>query len=179
MQEQCDLIAYLIETLDVVRNTYPDCGIVLLGDLNNLDISELLNCHNISQVVTVPTRGSATLDLVTRNIHPFYNTPTVLAPIATSDHKIVKWDLKTSVCTNLSAQVCKRQHRCFPQSAHEAFGRWVTSQVLYADGQNLSLEDHVNSFTSNISLAMNNVFPFKAVKLHASDKPWMTAYLKP
>ena len=40
MQEQLDLAAYLIKTLDVVRNTHPDCGIVLLGDFNNLDISE-------------------------------------------------------------------------------------------------------------------------------------------
>ena len=149
-----------------------------MPSFNNLDISELLNCHNLSQVVTVSTRGSTTLDLVITNIHPFYNTPTVLAPIATSDHKIVKWDPKTSVCTNLSAQVCKRQYRCFPQSAHEAFGRWVTSQVWYADGQNLSLEERVNSFTSNISLAMNNFFPLKTVKLHPSDKPWMTAHLK-
>ena len=178
MQEQCDLIAYLIETLDVVRNTYPDCGIGLLGDFNNLDISELLNCHNLSQVVTVTIRGSATLDLVITNIHPFFNTPTVLAPIATSDHKIVKWDPITSVYTNLSAQVRKRLYRCFPQSAHKAFGRWVTSQVWYADGQNLSLEERFNSFTSNISLALSNFFPLKTVKLHPSDKPWMTAHLK-
>ena len=76
IQEQRDLVAYLVETLDVVRNTYPECGIVLLGDFNNLDISDLLSCHDLSQVVTTPTRGSAILDLVISNIHSFYDIPT-------------------------------------------------------------------------------------------------------
>jgi hypothetical protein len=81
MQEQRDLVAYLVETLDLVRNTYPECGIVLLGDFNNLDISDLLSCHDLSQVVTTPTRGSAILDLVITNIHSFYDIPTTIAPL--------------------------------------------------------------------------------------------------
>ena len=81
IQEQRDLVAYLVETLDLVRNTYPECGIVLLGDFNNLDISDLLSCHDLSQVVTTPTRGSAILDLVISNIHSFYDIPTTIAPL--------------------------------------------------------------------------------------------------
>ena len=77
--------------------------------------------HNLPQVLTIPTRGSATLDLVITNSRSFYNPPTGVAPTATSDHKIVIWDPKTSICTNLLAQV-RKHHRCFPQSAHQAFG---------------------------------------------------------
>jgi hypothetical protein len=46
-QEQRDLVNYLIESLDEARNQLPDCGIVLLGDFNNLNISDLLISHNL------------------------------------------------------------------------------------------------------------------------------------
>ena len=50
-QEQRDTINYLIEFLDHARNKFPDCGIVLLGDFNNLNISDLLSSHNLSQIL--------------------------------------------------------------------------------------------------------------------------------
>ena len=91
IQAQHDRVAYLVETLDLVRNTYPECGIVLLGVFNNLDISDLLSCHDLSQVVTTPTRGSAILDLVITYIHSFCDIPPTIAPLGTSNDKIVKW----------------------------------------------------------------------------------------
>ena len=39
-QEQRDLVNYLIESLDEALNQLPDCSIVLLGDFNNLNISD-------------------------------------------------------------------------------------------------------------------------------------------
>jgi hypothetical protein len=130
IQEQRDLVAYLVETLDLVQNTYMylECGIVLLGDFNNLDISDVLSCHDFSQVVTTPIRGSAILDLVITNIHSFYDIPTIIVPLGTSDHKIVKWYPRISAHVNIPTTARKRQYRCFPQSAREAFGRWVTRQ---------------------------------------------------
>lgn len=178
IQEQRDLVAYLVETLDLVRNTYPECGIVLLGDFNNLDISDLLGCHDLSQVVTTPTRGSAILDLVITNIHSFYDIPSITAPLGTSDHKIVQWCPRISAHVNIPTTARKRHYRCFPQSAREAFGRWVTHQDWHVDGQNLTIEELVSAFTSNISAAMDKFFPKKIIKLHPSDKPWMTASLK-
>jgi hypothetical protein len=41
-------------------------------------------------VVTTPTRGSAILDLVITNIHSFYDIPTTIVPLGTSDHERVK-----------------------------------------------------------------------------------------
>ena len=41
------------------RNKFPDCGIVLVGDFNNLDISDLLTGHDLNQIICEPTRGSA------------------------------------------------------------------------------------------------------------------------
>lgn len=90
-QDQRNLTCYLIETLDTTRNKFPDCGISLLGDFNNLDLSELLSSHNLSQVVNEPTRNSANLDLIITNMQSYYNKPIILAPIGTSDHNAVVW----------------------------------------------------------------------------------------
>ena len=64
MENQHELKRYLIECLDCTRNKYPDCGIIILGDFNNLNIFDLLNGHNLRQIVNSPTRGPAALDLI-------------------------------------------------------------------------------------------------------------------
>ncbi len=91
-QEQRDLVNYLIESLDEARNQPADCSVVLLGDFNNLNISDLLTSHNLNQIISEPTRGSAILDLVITNMQQFYKkTPSILAPVGTSDHNLVNW----------------------------------------------------------------------------------------
>jgi hypothetical protein len=49
-----DLVNYLIESLDHTRNKFPECGIALLGDFNNLNISDLLTSHKLSQIICEP-----------------------------------------------------------------------------------------------------------------------------
>ena len=121
-QDQRDTINYLIETLDHARNKFPDCGIVLVGDFNNLDIPDLLTGHDLNQIICEPTRGSAILDLVITNLQKFYKKPLILAPVGTSDHSVITW------CPDDSSfrprgKVIKRQRRFFPQSQLAAFGR--------------------------------------------------------
>ena len=41
VQEQRDLCQYLIRSIDLFLNQYPDCGIVVLVDFNNLNIADL------------------------------------------------------------------------------------------------------------------------------------------
>lgn len=78
--KQRDFVQYLIETTDGVRDVFPDCRLVILGDYNNLDVSDLLNQHNLDQVVKDSTRGSAILDLIVINMQPWYDEPTITAP---------------------------------------------------------------------------------------------------
>ena len=70
-QEQRDLVNYLIESLDEARNQLSNCSIVLLGDFNNLNISDLLTSRNLNQIISEPTRGCAILDLSSRTCTNF------------------------------------------------------------------------------------------------------------
>lgn len=176
--DQLNLICYLTENLDIIRNESPDCGLVLLGDFNHLDISDILNSHNLFQAVNEPTRNSAILDLIITNMQTYYNKPAILAPIGTSDHNVVKWlPCCNNICTTRLNNKC--QLRRFPRSERDAFGRWLTSQDWSADDSNLaSVEDLSMSFTSKISQAIDDFFPLRSIKLHHSDKQWMTASIK-
>ena len=68
---------------------HPDCGIDL-GDFNGLNIGDLLVHQNLKQIVQTPTCGEHVLDLIVTNFNELFNEPTVIAPLGTSDHSIVK-----------------------------------------------------------------------------------------
>ncbi|XP_068707713.1 uncharacterized protein [Montipora foliosa] len=80
---------YLINTTDRLRNEHPDHGLVLLGDFNDFDCSNLVSHHILKQVVQQPTRDSAILDFIVTNMHNLYGSPTIHAPLGSSDHNIV------------------------------------------------------------------------------------------
>ena len=77
VQEGSDLIEYIIDSLDQVCSAFPDCGIVITGDFNMLNVADLLSSHNLKQVVREPTRGNNILDLIITNMSHFYSTLTV------------------------------------------------------------------------------------------------------
>ena len=64
MEDQHELKCYLIECLDCTCNKYPDCVIIILGDFNILNILDLLNVHNLCQIVNSTTYGHATFHLI-------------------------------------------------------------------------------------------------------------------
>ena len=75
--------------MDSIRGQYPDCGIVVLGDFNNLDISYFCNQQRLIQVIDKPTRGDSILDLIVTNLSQFYSSPQCKAPLGSSDHSTV------------------------------------------------------------------------------------------
>ena len=129
-QEQRDLVSLIIETLDLVRSTHPDCGIVILGDFNGLDFSDVLSHHDLKQVVRTSTRGINVLDLIVTNLAGLYNIPVVTAPLGTSDHSSVEWSSLTStIGSSVNRGATKCRVRRFPQSACDTFGRWCSAHV--------------------------------------------------
>ena len=57
VQEQKDLSDYIVRMysifiyIDSICNRYPDCGLVILGDFNKLDISNITSDLDLRQVV--------------------------------------------------------------------------------------------------------------------------------
>ena len=141
--DQKELSEYIVRTTDSVRNQHPDCGVVILGDFNCLDITDITSDHDLKQLVDSPTRGDNILDLIISNVHAFYCKPLIIAPLGRSDHNIVSWPPKVIHSTPVSP-VAKRRVHTYPRSSLDAFGRWISSHNWFSG---LSLRLQTNSRT--------------------------------
>ena len=107
-----------------------------------------------------------------------YSSPTIHAPLGSSDHNIVFWQ-PTVIRQPSRIKSPKRLVRHYPCSGIDAFGRWVTTCDWFADcSLGLSVDDLASSFTTQLTDAINRIFPVKTIKVHATEKPWITPELK-
>ena len=90
------MIDYLISSLTTIEGRYPDCGILLSGDFNRLNISRRQTQFKLKQLVRVPTRGNQTLDIILTNMPHVYKKDLVytLLPFGLSDHLVVSLESK-------------------------------------------------------------------------------------
>ena len=80
---------HLFRSLALTEACYPNCGLLVTGDFNRLHIDGLLNHFRLKQIVIVPTRKKATLDLILTNMHEYYSPPQAYPPFGLSDHNVV------------------------------------------------------------------------------------------
>ena len=80
---------HLFRSLALTETRYPNCGLLVTGDFNRLNIDGLLNHFRLKQIVKVPTRKKATLDLILTNMHEYYSPPQAYPPFGLSDHNVV------------------------------------------------------------------------------------------
>ena len=80
---------HLFQSLTLAESKFPNCGLLITGDFNRLCITGLLNHFCLKQIVKLPTRNNATLDLILTNMHENYSMPKVYPPFGLSDHSTV------------------------------------------------------------------------------------------
>ena len=83
------LLDHLFYTLTLAESKYPNCGIIVTGDFNRLDVTRLLNHFRLKQIVKIPTRNDVTLDLILTNMHKYYNSPQGYPGFGLSDHNTI------------------------------------------------------------------------------------------
>ena len=71
------------------ESKYRNCGIIVTGGFNHLDVTRLLNHFWLKQVVKVPTRKGGALDLILTNMHKYYNPPQGYPGFGLSDHNTI------------------------------------------------------------------------------------------
>ena len=84
------IMEYLIKCLSTIASCYPNCGILIAGDFNRLQITRLRNNFQLKQMVHFPTRGRRTLDLILTNISEYYQDPIEHPPFGLSDHASIE-----------------------------------------------------------------------------------------
>ena len=75
---------YFCYCYDELKSESPSTTIIAAGDFNPdsncLNITTIKRQCHMKQVVKIPTRGNAIFDLITTDIHKFYEDPEVLLP---------------------------------------------------------------------------------------------------
>ena len=80
---------YMTTSLDSILRCYPECGIILTGDFNQLRDSFLRVHYEYAQLVNVATRNGAILDKIWSIMSPVYAHPAVLSELGSFDHRMV------------------------------------------------------------------------------------------
>lgn len=173
-----DLIQSLVNAIDDIKTRHGDAGVVILGDFNRADTSELTSTCNLRQVVRKATRGTAILDLILTYIHQWYSEPEILSPLGLGgDHNAVLWKPKLNK-TNSKNKAVRKFVRPMKDSAIREFGQWISQHTWDDVMASSSAQEKCDKLYASLQNAMDEYLPMKSVKMHPRDKPWVTPYLK-
>ena len=77
------IIEHIIETIHLVRARFDnEVNFILGGDFNRLNIDEILDAYGaLNQLVLVPTRQGAILEIILTDLHSLYHPPTTFHPL--------------------------------------------------------------------------------------------------
>ena len=84
------ILDYLWQSLSSIESRFPNSGLLIVGDFNRLNTKRLQNSFDLKQIVTFPTQGDGTLDLVLTNLKEYYKDPIQRPPHGLSDHMSVE-----------------------------------------------------------------------------------------
>ncbi|XP_030853882.1 uncharacterized protein LOC100889248 [Strongylocentrotus purpuratus] len=171
-----ELVQYLTYAVDEILSNHPTAGIIIMGDFNRTDVSPLLRGQNLKQVVNRPTRNQAVLDKIVTNLNHLYSPVHIVAPLGHSDHNGVTWLPKKQPPHKNKVQ--HRVVRPFRESSVRPFGSWITHHDWSNVYDENDVERKCEHFYNELNTAINLYFQCKTIRLHATDKPWMTVGVK-
>lgn len=175
---ECNLLReHLFSSLSRAESRYPNCALIIGGDFNRLDVASIKRHFRLKQIVKKPTRKDATLDLMLTNLHEYYDDPCTFPPFGLSDHSTVVAESKVrEEGQNSSKYVLKHDKR---ESRKAELGRYLSAidwNLLLSSTS--TCEEMLNLFNEVLHTALDLLMPFKRVRVHPSDAPWMTQNLK-
>lgn len=174
---QDDLIFYVIESIQNFHIKYSNPLIILVGDFNDLNIEDICESCSLKQVVKVPTRKDAILDLILTNVDSiFYNDPITLPSIGNSDHLCVVYMPKNYI--KLENTKKKIMIRKFKESEKPEFGSWITTFDWSLLFKIKCVNEKVSYFSTITWLMIEKYFLVQKITISSSDKEWMTVKIK-
>ena len=84
-----DLTDYLIDSCEQILLRDPNMKIIIAGDINKLNIHELLSQQSLIQMVKTPTRRNNILDVFITNVPHYWKKVQVTKGLLRSDHDII------------------------------------------------------------------------------------------
>ena len=180
-------INHIIDTIHLLRARYDNqINYIIGGDLNKLKIDKILDAYGpLRQIITDPTRYSATLENIITDLHTLYQVPQCLPPLQVdqdkvgkdSDHNIVILPPIT-VTSNRKRTKKAVVTRPLPDTGMQQFAQFICSQSWdeILDEQNIDMK--VSKFHNLIRANLDECLPEKTVMVSYLDKIFMNPELK-
>ena len=147
-----------------------------MGDFNDLKVDDICDACNLHQIVKVPTRKNAILDLILTNTsNNFYKEPISLPSIGSSDHLCVLYE---PILGKVQAPKEKKYIRKFKKSAMIQFGAWITTFDWSTLLNIHDVNEKVDYFNTIMWAMINKFFPLVKVVVTDNEKKWITPKIK-
>ncbi len=140
-----------------------------MGDVNDLCVDEICDSCNLNQVVKIPTRKNATLDLIlTNRDNKYYKDPVSLPKIGNSDHLCVLYEPVANTTTHKPKT--KTTTRIFHKSAIIEFGSWITKFDWNILQRIKNVNQKIAYFFEIMWFMIDKFFPLTKVVVADNDK---------
>ena len=184
------LIDHMTLTLPLqsLLNSFPNAGILISGDRNDLGIDRLLTIDpSLRQLVNKNTRGLKVLDVILSNLSVFFEEPEIVEPIAVddptkggvpSDHSGVVAAPRADAARPAVKHRIYRTIRPITTSAINNIGQvFVNEKWKFMDplSSPTVLTENFEYFTGAI---LDTFCPSKVVSSQPNEKPWVTENTK-
>ena len=180
------LLDHILTTVHMLLCKYPNAGLIIGADKNDLNISSLISgIPRVKQIVTQPTHKNKILDIMLTNLHQFYQIPIIVPPVAPddptrgvpSDHS-TPLALPVSAANHITREYKTTFVRPLPESGIQEFKAWTKNLEWGPILEINSPTEQVELLEKTLENKLNTIFPMKTVKTSSDDKPFFTAELK-
>ena len=183
-----ETVEHIIHTIHTLRAKYDnEVNFIIGGDFNRLDTTDILDSYGaLHQVVSVPTRKSAVLEIIMTDLHTQYYAPTTIPPLQVdegkvgqdSDHNIVVFAPKNNVQYENCTKKKIIKTRPLPESNIQKYEKELARHPWKEIFEGKQVNQMVELFHNFIRSNLDKYFPEKCTKLSNFDKKWMSPELK-
>ena len=170
------MLRHLQVNLEILLQKFPDSGIIVLGDLNQLPVKAISQGFRLQQIVDQPTRCGNVLDKILTNMTDHYPNPSIIGALATSDHECVLMKPKYVHIAKKAKKIIRTRDVSFNAKLRVSNAlRNINWQSLYkSDDTNRQYDYLMNTICGIIDDNM----PIKTKYVNPNEKPWITQEFK-
>ena len=173
-ENEKEMNEYITRGLDSILQDFPSAGVFIMGDFNQMKLNTLCRRFSMKKSVKAATRGNNVLDLILTNMSDLYNDVVHLPPVGRSDHQC----LLNCPKRKQSAKLFSHKVRLLKPSNLNTLGLKLNLEEWAPVFLANDVDDKVTNFTNIVKDMLDETIPETTVRIHASDKPWMSAYIK-
>lgn len=167
-------IQYLSESLRRITSSYPRSSIVIGGDFNRIDLTDLEFDFSLSILDSPPTRGDASLDLILTNRPDLILSTSCFVPSVESDHQAL---LMLPRC-RIPPKRTKIQFVDYSFRGFQKLNDLLESESFAQVYTETDVNKAAALLDNKISECVKEAFPVRAISISDRDPVWITPRAK-